>query len=529
MPRPLRSERSTEAPMDFQFTSRPSTTFRPAWAADEPGSPLKRTHSEMSPPPDGAFPAPSQSFPTFGTNSNVPFLFNTPPPHTPHAPAWAPPAQHSPTKPYAELADIDMAELSPPKPEEKEKEKEKESEGGRSVAVGAMRRVFKSRQGARERLALKSTRRRADGEDEDASSGSENESDDGRSSPRKSRVQNLSHHYTLNVPSPAAPHTDTPYVLLGYLQFFFNLSLILLFLYLVLQFILTVQRDVEQRISEYSMDIVQEISNCAIQFKTNLCGTGPVPAMAFTLTSLAFLTVFINALLSLYRSRHQPAPTAPPLAHQPSFALPAAAPFAPQYLQAPAWGSNWHGVGEEDGQNAEPATTAGERRRREDDAEKHVAGSVKAVYGGILICLVHAAYHMLHWDPTVTECGSELACRHLECFLQVQDRFLTPPFQEGRKVSLVKGPGNARARHGALYDYAHVTQPAMQRVRSDSAATARQSASSRHDGLALHLALCLYCNWTRDTHASNGEWGSSGPRNTGLTSEHARIDVVLAT
>ncbi|KAA1468445.1 hypothetical protein DENSPDRAFT_833734 [Dentipellis sp. KUC8613] len=403
MPRPLVAERSTEAPMDFQFTSRSSTTFRPAWTADEPGSPLKRTHSEMSPPPDGAFPAPSQSFPTFGTNSNVPFLFNTPPPHTPHAPAWAPPAQHSPTKPYAELDDVDMAEASPPKPEEKEKEKEKEFEGGRSVAVGAMRRVFKSRQSARERRAPKSTRRRADGEDEDASSGSENESDDGRLSPRKSRVQNLSHHYTLNVPSPAAPHTDTPYVLLGYLQFFFNLSLILLFLYLVLQFILTVQRDVEQRISEYSMDIVQEISNCAIQFKANLCGTGPVPAMvrqcgawetcmnrdptivgrarvgaeliaevvngfvepiswktlAFTLTSLAFLTVFINALLSLYRSRHQPAPPAPPLAHQPSFALPAAAPFAPQYLQAPAWGPSWHGVGEEDGQ------TPSRRRRLE--------------------------------------------------------------------------------------------------------------------------------------------------------------------
>lgn len=38
-----------------------------------------------------------------------------------------------------------------------------------------------------------------------------------------------------------------------YLQVFFNLCLILLFLYLVLQFIFTVQRDVEQRISEYSM------------------------------------------------------------------------------------------------------------------------------------------------------------------------------------------------------------------------------------------------------------------------------------
>jgi hypothetical protein len=38
-----------------------------------------------------------------------------------------------------------------------------------------------------------------------------------------------------------------------YLQFFFNSALVLLFLYLLVQFVLTVQRDVEQRISEYSM------------------------------------------------------------------------------------------------------------------------------------------------------------------------------------------------------------------------------------------------------------------------------------
>lgn len=53
----------------------------------------------------------------------------------------------------------------------------------------------------------------------------------------------------------------------------------LVFLYLVIQFILTVQRDVEQRISEYSMDIVQEITLCASQYKNNLCGTKPIPAL----------------------------------------------------------------------------------------------------------------------------------------------------------------------------------------------------------------------------------------------------------
>lgn len=69
-----------------------------------------------------------------------------------------------------------------------------------------------------------------------------------------------------------------------------------MFLYLLVQFILTVQRDVEHRISEYSMgmifvpvnvcsemnwssDIVQEIGMCATQYRNNLCENNPVPAM----------------------------------------------------------------------------------------------------------------------------------------------------------------------------------------------------------------------------------------------------------
>ena len=84
----------------------------------------------------------------------------------------------------------------------------------------------------------------------------------------------------------------------SYLQFFFNLALVLVFLYLLVQFILTVQRDVEHRISDYSMgmflyqqfgravligvgpsDIVQEIGVCAAQYKNNYCETNQIPAM----------------------------------------------------------------------------------------------------------------------------------------------------------------------------------------------------------------------------------------------------------
>jgi hypothetical protein len=72
---------------------------------------------------------------------------------------------------------------------------------------------------------------------------------------------------------------------------------VLVFLYLLVQFILTVQRDVEHRISEYSMgmflstaavehcllgstsDIVQDIGVCAAQYKNNYCETNQIPAM----------------------------------------------------------------------------------------------------------------------------------------------------------------------------------------------------------------------------------------------------------
>src|SRR4051812_11843056 len=44
-----RGQRSTEAPMDFQFTSRPSSSTKPVWAQspsteDDPSTPRKRTH-----------------------------------------------------------------------------------------------------------------------------------------------------------------------------------------------------------------------------------------------------------------------------------------------------------------------------------------------------------------------------------------------------------------------------------------------------------------------------------------------------
>ncbi|EMD41370.1 hypothetical protein CERSUDRAFT_89935 [Gelatoporia subvermispora B] len=383
-----RAFRSTETPMDFEFTHRPSSSMKPVWASgtEDPSTPRKRTLNDAN-PPTPAFPTTPQSptYPSFGQGARAPFLFHQQPPQTPHRPPWEPPANFSPQKafPQPEIPEIDMSELSPPKSAQSYPERDlKEPESERAVALGGLRRVFNSRQRSRARSRARSVRL-ADGDEDSAE---EDGSDDEQ---HAAVMQNMSNHYTLNMPSPAPPPSDLPYILLGYLQFFFNLSLILVFLYLLIQFILTVQRDVEQRISEYSMDIVQEIAQCAMQYKTNLCASNPIPAMAhqcglwetcmnrdpskvgrakvgaeliaevvngfvepiswktlaFTLTSLAFLTVFINALLSLYRSRHDPVHHAPQPHHPPAipaFPIAPATPYPHHYLAPPPeWNKPW--------------------------------------------------------------------------------------------------------------------------------------------------------------------------------------------
>lgn len=207
--------------------------------------------------------------PTFGQNTNVPFLFQQPAPQSPYTHAWAPPPHFSPEKafPQPEIKDVEMSEQSPPKASRNspEKENSNENDNDRPLALGAMRRVYNSRRRAIERGRTRMTNRKNDEAEEESDDDS---SDEGRLAPV---TQNTSNHYTLNLPGPVTPQSDLPYVLLGcvlcepsslamnlpldlrYLQFFFNLSLILVFLYLLVQFIFTVQRDVEHRISEYSM------------------------------------------------------------------------------------------------------------------------------------------------------------------------------------------------------------------------------------------------------------------------------------
>lgn len=142
---------------------------------------------------------------------NVPFMMNMPPPEAPSTPAWDP----------HELKDIDMAEASPPQPHAEQNENDDthtESGGGRRIATGGMVRVFRSRQKQKERersrLAITRTRAQVEDEDENEDSGIESDDEDrnGRVTPI---TQNTSNHYTLNLPGPIAPQSETPYVLLG--------------------------------------------------------------------------------------------------------------------------------------------------------------------------------------------------------------------------------------------------------------------------------------------------------------------------
>jgi len=265
-----------------------------------------------------------------------------------------------------------MSEPSPPKQEDPAKSSDEDS--NRAISIGGMRRVFRSR------YARAKSRNRARTEDEGSDDeDNESDTDDKRVVRAKSPItQTTSNHYTLNMPSPSAHKSELPYLLSGYLQFSFNLCLILVFLYLLVHFILTVQRDVEQKVSEYSMEIVQEITNCALMFKTNHCPGNIVPHMVqpcsewemcmnrdptkvgrtrigaeliaevlngfvepitwktlgFTLASLSFLTVFINTVFSFYRSKHQPQPA--------SIALPPGqTPYYHPLGAASNWGPSW--------------------------------------------------------------------------------------------------------------------------------------------------------------------------------------------
>ena len=151
----------------------------------------------------------------------------------------------------------------------------KDKDSSRPVAIGGLRRIFKQRNKRQESRLITRRHREEDG------SASDGDSEDERTAAPV--TQATSHHYTLNMPGPAPQPSDLPYVLLGhvflllenvayyllftffsYLQFFFNLSLILIFLYLFVQFIITVQRDVGHRVAEHQQGKFPVLVTCLV-------------------------------------------------------------------------------------------------------------------------------------------------------------------------------------------------------------------------------------------------------------------------
>jgi hypothetical protein len=76
---------------------------------------------------------------------------------------------------------------------------------------------------------------------------------------------------SFHASSTLSYHILLPYIMSGYLQLFFNAFLICLILYLTLQFIKTVRRDVELKVEEYKTIILNEIAQCSKQYLENRC------------------------------------------------------------------------------------------------------------------------------------------------------------------------------------------------------------------------------------------------------------------
>ncbi|ORY74141.1 Brl1/Brr6 domain-containing protein, partial [Protomyces lactucae-debilis] len=73
---------------------------------------------------------------------------------------------------------------------------------------------------------------------------------------------------------------DLPSIASGYLQLTFNLFLLLILLYFLVSFILTIQSDVNKKVEEYSAEILSEISQCSKEYLENRCSPDQrVPAM----------------------------------------------------------------------------------------------------------------------------------------------------------------------------------------------------------------------------------------------------------
>ncbi|WVW86940.1 hypothetical protein I302_108996 [Kwoniella bestiolae CBS 10118] len=378
--------RDKSGPMDIDQnydTSRLDAFNLVGMGLGEDGPARKRLHSELDRAiPFNPHPAPGFAHFTNPSSNSAPLLLaalNTPRKAPSYDPSqWYNTAPRTPaTTSLATQLDIDMDSpargLSTPAKsaetllkgkearveDDNEKEqgqdhqqenKEEKDEQPRKFAKGAVSRTNKKREKAR----------KGQGRGEQGVSIRHSDS----SAPTYSKSE---HHYNVHMTPPALRHSEIPALLLGYLQFAVNASIVLFCLYLGVQFVLTVRRDVKDKMQEHSVEILQEIAECTNLYLTNRCDPVlRVPAMeapckawdacmnrdptmvgriniiaetfagvinsfvdpiswktmSFTLVTLSFLIILTNSALFNLRakaSHHDPPPSAnnfwPPQSH----------------------------------------------------------------------------------------------------------------------------------------------------------------------------------------------------------------------
>ncbi|CAE6491395.1 unnamed protein product [Rhizoctonia solani] len=365
MPRPF-ERRSKEAPMDYTYDSADRNVYAP-------GSPFVTSAASSSRTPSLPFPTPQHSQPFAGGFAGAAPVGN-----------WN---SQSNAMPQPEIADITMesvdltasptkirsAPSSPQKPQVTNYGSESD-EGVLPPLPLVSSRKQPNRVRRRPRRAMSAP------VEEDDESGESVEVD------MYNGPRTLSNHYTMhvNAPGPAAQTTSpyAPHILLGYVRVIFNTSLVLGFLYLLVVILVTVRRDIEDKVSAYIGENAAEIQQCASQYLLNKCdqeavvphmqqfcdewvkcmqrdaniGRARVAAetlaevvngfvepiswktLGFSISTLTFLLLFINVFASFMR----PAPPLPP----PEYQAPPYPYHAPYAVMPPEWGA----IGRNEGQ-----------------------------------------------------------------------------------------------------------------------------------------------------------------------------------
>ncbi|KAF8609369.1 hypothetical protein BDV93DRAFT_484900 [Ceratobasidium sp. AG-I] len=359
--------RGTEAPMDFAYDSNerdvyaPDSPFRPAWAsgsrttAAAPSFPVLRHNSGPS------------SYPGGFLGATTPGDWNS----------------QMNSMPAPEIADISMDSVDlPPSPAKLSSRpdspiKQQMLDSGSGSEGGAL--IPAPRRSSRKPAnRIQRRKRRATS----APTGEEDYDSDETEGGAYRGPTSLANHYTMHLNAPGGPAAPVPWyaphLLVGYVRVLFNTSLVLGFLYIVVVIVVTVRRDIEDKVSAYTGENAAEIQQCTSQYLLNKCGPKlKIPHMkqfcdewercmkrdasvvgrakvaaetlaevvngfvepitwktlGFSISTLAFFVLFINASASLMRPR---APTEQPLQHVPQYPYP-----APYAVMPPDWGTNW--------------------------------------------------------------------------------------------------------------------------------------------------------------------------------------------